>query len=131
MLVSGSPCFVTVRPESLKVEAITAFATPQTKQDVRTFLGLTRYFQRFTLDCATTAAPWADLTRKSAPNLVRWTPVCDDAFAELESQMCSSSVLRCPDFSKCFIVQTDASKCGVGAVLSQLGDSGNDYPVLL
>lgn len=43
--------------------------------------------------------------------------------------MSSSPILRSPDFSKPFIVQTDASERGVGAVLSQLDDNGDDHPM--
>jgi len=40
----------TVRPESSKVEAISAFTTPRTKWDVRTFLGLAGYYRKFIPD---------------------------------------------------------------------------------
>lgn len=118
-----------VRPESPKVEAISAFTTPRTKWDMCTFLGLAGYYRKFIPDFATIAAPLTNLTRKNAPNLVRRTPACDGAFAELKSWMCSSPILRSPNFSKPFIVQTDASECGVGAVLSQLDDNGDDHPM--
>ena len=119
----------TVRPESSKVEAITRFTTPQTKREVRTFLGLAGYYRKFIPDFATIAAPLTDLTRKNAPNLVSWSPASEGAFTELKSRMCSSSILQSPDFTKPFVVHTDASERGVGAVLSQLDDDGNDYPV--
>ena len=101
----------TVRPESSKVEAITTFTTPQTKREVQTFLGFAGYYRKFIPDFATIAAPLTDLTRKNAPNLVSWSPGCDGAFTELKSRMCSSPVLRSPDFLKLFVVQTDASEC--------------------
>ena len=118
-----------VRPEMSKVEAISAFATPRTKKEVRVFLGLTGYYRKFIPDFATIAAPLTDLTRKTAPNLVNWSQECEEAFVELKARMCSSPVLRSPDFAKPFIVQTDASERGIGAVLSQLDADGNDYPI--
>jgi len=92
-------------------------------------MGLAGYYRKFIPDFATIAAPLTDLTRKNAPNLVSWSPTCEGAFTELKSRMCSSPVLRSPDFTKPFIVHTDASERGVGVVLSQLDDDGNDYPV--
>ena len=70
-----------------------------------------------------------DLTRKSAPNQVTWTMECDRAFQRLTFLLSSSPVLRSPDFQKLFILQTDASDFGVGAVLSQDNENRDEYPV--
>ena len=51
------------------------------------------------------------------------------AFRELKTLLCSNPVLQSPDLKKEFILQTDASEFGVGAVLSQLDDSSTDHPV--
>ena len=63
------------------------------------------------------------------PNQVVWTPECAAAFEKLKSLLCSAPVVQAPNFEKQFIVQTDASERGVGAVLSQLDESGADHPV--
>ncbi len=67
-----------------------------------------------------------DLTRKNAPNK---TPECSEAFQTLKGLLCSSPILKNPDFDRLFIVQTDASDRGIGAVLSQLSDEGSEHPV--
>ena len=118
-----------VRPEIDKVEAVRAFATPQTKTDVRAFLGLTGYYRRFIPDYASVALPLTDLTKKTAPNQVRWDQKCDLAFNQLKQLLCSSPILQSPDFSCPFILQTDASDRGVGAVLTQKDEHGEEHPV--
>jgi hypothetical protein len=118
-----------VYPEHSKIEAVSSFPTPVMKKQVRTFLGMTGYYRKFIPDYATTAAPLTDLIRKNCPNRVEWTPLCEVAFAQLKAHLCSSPVLKGPDFDKQFILQTDASDRGIGAVLSQLDDEGNDHPV--
>ena len=70
-----------------------------------------------------------DLTKKSLPDKIKWTEECGKAFKVLKSALCSSPVLRSPNFTKDFVLQTDASDIGVGAVLSQLDEEGNDYPL--
>ena len=119
-----------VKPEPSKLEAAQAFPTPRTKKQVRAFLGLTGYYRKFIPDYATIVVPLTDLTRKNMPNLIVWTPACDAAFTALKTRLCSSPVLRSPDFGRPFILQTDTSNQGVGVVLSQLDDDGTEHPVV-
>ena len=96
---------------------------------MRAFLGLTGYYRKFIQGYATIAAPLTNLTKKNAPNRVEWTSQCDYAFRSLKTMLCSSPVLRSPDFTSEFILQTDASDRGIGAVLSQINDNGNEHPI--
>ena len=105
------------------------FPIPTTKQQIRSFLGLTGYYRRFIPDYAAIAVPLTDRTRKAAPNRVQWDEHCDKAFRELKHRLCHTPVLWSPNFSLPFVVQTDASERGMGAVLSQCDEAGNDHPI--
>ena len=118
-----------VKPETSKIGAVESFAVPQTKRQVRAFLGLTGYYRKFIPNYAETAAPLTDLTKKNAPNSVNWTQSCQTAFEQLKRLLCSTPVLSSPDFTRRFILQTDASDIAVGAVLSQRDEEGNDHPI--
>ena len=118
-----------VRPETTKVEAVQQFPTPGSKTDVRAFLGVTGYYRKFLPGYATVSSVLSDLTRKSAPNKVVWTPQCGKAFVELKRLLCSAPVLKAPDFSRVFILQTDVSDRGIGAVLSQTDENEDDHPI--
>ena len=118
-----------VHSEIDKVEAIRSFSIPKTKTDIRAFLGLTGYYRRFILNYATIALPLTDLTKKAAPNQVCWNSHCEQAFAKLKDLLCSSPILQSPDFTRPFVLQTDASDRGVGAVLTQKDDDGQEHPV--
>lgn len=102
---SGKVC-----PEVAKIQAVKNFEQPTSKTRVRSFLGLTGYYRKFIPDYATLAAPLTDLTRKTKPNRVAWTPECAVAFDQLKNSLCASPVLKSPDWDRPFIVQTDASK---------------------
>lgn len=119
----------TVQPEQAKIAAVAELVPPQTKKQVRAFLGLTGYYRRFVPDYSSIAAPLTDLTRKSLPNQVVWTEKCETAFSHLKELLCSSPVLHNPDFNRPFILQTDASDYGIGAVLSQQDNEDQDHPV--
>ena len=118
-----------VRPEPSKLEAVDAFPTPKTKKQVRTFLGLSGYYRRFIQNYASLAAPLSDLTRKSLPKQVQWTDKCQIAFVKLKDCLCKAPVLNHPDFGRSFVLQTDASDHGIGAVLSQVDDADQEHPV--
>ena len=66
-----------MRPELSMVEAVKQFQVPTTKTAVRTFLGITGYYRKFIPGYAELAAFLADLTRKNAPNKVKWSEECD------------------------------------------------------
>ena len=119
----------TVKPELDKLQAIREFPIPRTKKQIRSFLGITGYYRRFIPNFASIAVPLTDLTRKSEPEKLAWTPKCSEAFEKLKRMLTSTPVIWNPDFQRPFILQTDASDQGVGAVLSQCDDEGHDHPV--
>ena len=118
-----------VRPEEAKVQAVRDFPPPTTKRRVRAFLGLTGYYRKFIPDYAEIAAPLTDLTKKTAPNRVNWSEECNRSFASLKDRLCTEPILRSPDFDRQFILQTDASDRGIGAVLSQTDEDGVEHPI--
>ncbi|KAM0057208.1 putative nucleotidyltransferase, Ribonuclease H [Helianthus debilis subsp. tardiflorus] len=99
-----------------KIDIIKKWPTPQSVKDVRSFLGLSGYYRRFIHHYASIASPLSDLLKKDT---FVWTDTQDDAFCKLKTLLSSTPVLRLPDFSKPFTVETDASGTGIGAILSQ------------
>ena len=76
------------------------------------------YYRRFIKNFADIATPLHDMTKGSQPEF-NWTPLADKSFNELKNRLCTAPILSLPDFSVPFIVYTDASDYGLGAVLSQ------------
>ena len=93
-----------VEPEASKVGAMWSFLQTAIKKQVRGFLGFSRYYWKCIPGYATLAAPLRDLTRKSAPNQVMWTPPCGQAFRVLKKRLCSTPVLWSPDFTHGFVL---------------------------
>ena len=58
-----------------------------------------------------------------------WNEECEGVFKALKNVLCSDPVLNSPNFKKGFIVQMDTSDRGVGAVLYQAGEDGQEHPV--
>ena len=119
----------TVRPISAKVAAIRDYAAPQTKKDVRSFLGLCGYHRKFIADFAAVATPLSTLTRKGEPNKVNWRDKCEVAFKQLKESLMQAPILVTPDWSLPFVLQTDASATGLGYVLSQINAKGEEHPI--
>lgn len=119
-----------VRPEPSKVLAVANFPRPTSIKIVRAFLGLAGYYRRFIPNYASIAAPLSDLTRKQGNHhKFEWTDECQAAFEMLKNTLSSTPVLRNPDFNRTFILQTDASNRGIGAVLSQVDETGVEHPI--
>ncbi|CAM5133262.1 unnamed protein product [Eretmochelys imbricata] len=120
----------TINPLQAKVDAIQKWPVPKSKKQVQSFLGLAGYYRRFVLQYSEIAAPLTDLTKKKQPNAVQWTKECQKAFNQFKATLMSDPVLRAPDFDKPFLVTTDASEHGVGAVLMQEGPDQEFHPLV-
>jgi hypothetical protein len=120
----------TIKPMQDKIEAVSKFPQPITKKQVRAFLGLSGYYRKFIPNYADTARPLTDLTKKSYPNTVNWDANCEIAFTKLKKCLTTQPILSTPNFAKDFILQTDASNFGLGAVLTQIDTEGNEKPIL-
>ena len=117
-----------VSPITEKVEAIQQFPRPQTKTQVRRFLGMVNYYRDHITNLSMKSAPLTDLLKKSRPTKVIWNQECDTAFRSLKSALTSAPVLRIADHSQPFYIQTDASEKAVGAVLTQKYDD-KEHPI--
>ena len=107
-----------ITTEDVKVEKIKQWPTPRNLHDVRSFLGLANYYRTFVPGFSDIAEPLISLTEKGISFV--WTGECETAFVSLKEKLSSPPVLAYPDFSCEFILDTDASNVGMGAVLSQV-----------
>ncbi|KAM7300391.1 uncharacterized protein ISCGN_020955 [Ixodes scapularis] len=111
-----------LRPQVETLEKVQAAEQPETKKEVRSFLGLTGYYRDFVPQYAEISHPLTELTRKRAPNRVNWSKKEQEAFDKLREQLSKEPILKAPEFSKPFVLRTDASNTSVGAVLMQRHD---------
>ncbi|XP_066585617.1 uncharacterized protein [Prorops nasuta] len=93
-----------------KVEAITAIDTPTNLHELRRFLGMVSWYRRFLPNVATTSEPLNKLLKKKQP--WNWESEQENAFQQLKQQLTKAPILTCPDFSKEFTLQMDASDVG-------------------
>jgi len=106
---------ITTDPE--KITAVKEWPTPHTKKQLRSFLGFTSYYRKFIKGFSSLAKPLYALTENK--NKFIWKDECEKAFEKLKDVLSSSPILSFPKEEGEFILDTDASCIGIGAVLSQ------------
>ncbi|XP_019417272.1 PREDICTED: uncharacterized protein LOC109328313 [Lupinus angustifolius] len=110
-----------VAMDKSKVQAILDWPLPKSIKKLRGFLGITGYYRRFIKSYATIAEPLTNLLKKDS---FEWTESTTTAFQSLQHAITQAPVLALPNFTLPFILETDASGIGIGAVLNQ-----NQHPI--
>ena len=105
-------------PDTELLTAIREIPPPKTATEVRSFLGLAGYYQRYVKNYVVIAGPLHALTWKDA--VFHWSPDCQDAFDHLKTLLTTSPITAFPNFSQSFRLYTDASTAGLGAILAQV-----------
>ena len=120
-----------------KTEAVQRWPVPHTTKELRSFLGFAGYYRRFVKNYARVAGPLHQLAncnakaknKRPAPIGGLWKEEHQKAFQQLKEALSSAQVLAFADFSKPFILETDASQRGLGAILSQKQPDGTQRVV--
>ena len=122
-----------VLPSKRNLEAIAKCPPPDTYTKVKSFVGLVGHYRCFIKGFANIATPLYDLT--SGENKDKKSEHLDlrlearEAFGHLKAACLQAPILSFLDFSKPFLLETDASGKGLGAVLSQKQSDGRYHPI--
>ncbi len=124
-----------IRTDPEKISKVKNWERPTNRMEVLRFLGFAGYYRRYVKGYSNLAAPLYRLTsgdpRKKKRGTQKspgpdqpflWTAECEEAFQSLKKELISAPVLGYPDYSQPFLLQTDASGMGLGAVLVQVQD---------
>jgi hypothetical protein len=101
------------------VQEVLDWKSPKSVTQIRSFLGLARYYRRFIPIFSKTAKPMTQLLEKEAK--FKWSLQCEEAFLTLKKLLTTAHVLAQPNIEKPFDVFCDASGMGIGGVLMQDG----------
>ena len=132
-----------VSPNPKKVSKVKEWPIPKTPKEVHSFVGLALHYRWFIPNFA----KWAGLLhalivpasfkqkihkgemKKSELPEFRWTQECQEGFDQLKKALIEAPILAYPDYTKPFILETDASLKGLGAVLSQKGEDNEVHVI--
>ena len=122
-----------MKPREEGLRSITEMAPPRNYTEIQRFLSAIRFFRHFIKNYARIARPLNDLLEGEASKWkaqpVNLTPEAVEAFNILKTKCVTTPVLAFANFEKPFLLETDASSCGLGAVLSQKEDGDKYHPV--
>lgn len=116
-----------VKPNPSKIQAVQEFPIPKTPKEIKTYLGLLGYYRKFIPNFAKLTKPMTHCLKKGNKININ-DPTYRESFERSRNTLINAPILQYPDFSKQFILTTDASNYALGAVLSQNID-GKDMPI--
>lgn len=115
-----------IRPCPEKTRAITNLPIPTTTKAATSFVKMAEYYRNHIPNFSTIAQPLFDLTRKNAK--FQWGRSQQNAFDQIKTFLVNRPLLHFPDSDRTFIIQVDASEVGIGGVLMQNIEQG-DQPI--
>lgn len=115
-----------VKPNPDKIATIEKYPLPKTTKQIKQFLGLLGYYRKFIPDFARLTKPMTSCLKKNSK--ITLDKIYVDCFEKCKKLLTNDPILQYPDFSKEFILTTDASNFALGAILSQ-GPIGSDKPI--
>ncbi|GJV84533.1 putative reverse transcriptase domain-containing protein [Tanacetum coccineum] len=106
-----------IHVDPAKIEAVKNLASPTTPTEVRQFLGLAAYYQRFIKDFSKISKSLTELTQKNKKYI--WREDQESAFQLLKQKLYEAPILALLEGNDDFVVYCDASHQGLGAILMQ------------
>lgn len=116
-----------IRPLKDYLTAVKNFPVPETRKNIRQFLGKINFHHKFVQNSAIILDPLHNLLRKDVKFI--WSAECQRSFDKIKALLCSEPILKIFDPELPINIYTDASIKGLGAVLKQEDDNGNNKPV--
>lgn len=116
-----------VRPLKDYLTAVKNFPVPETRKNIRQFLGKINFHHKFVPHSAIILDPLHNLLRKDVKFI--WSAECQESFEKIKALLCSKPILNIFDPELPINIYTDASIKGVGAVLKQEDKNGENKPV--
>jgi hypothetical protein len=102
-----------------KVLVVAAWPVPSNVKELHNFPGMAGYYRKYVKHFGIINTPLTNLLKKNT--MFIWTRDHQTTIGTLKQALVSAPVLALPNFSKPFVIETDATEAGVGAVLMQEG----------
>ena len=117
-----------VKPDPLKTKAVEEWPRPENAKELVSFLAFCNFYRRFVKSFSVMAHPLQKLTHDGVE--WEWNEVHQHAFEELKRALVSEPVMKMPDVTKSWVLDTDWSRKGIAWVLQQEGEDGKLHPVV-
>jgi hypothetical protein len=116
-----------LKPDPKKIEKIQKMKPPTNIKEIRSFHGLCSYYRKFVKNFSSIVKPITELVKKDVKFI--WGKDQQKAFETMKEKLINYPILQYPDYEKEFILCTDASGRGLGAVLAQLDENGKEIVI--
>ena len=128
ILLGHIVCKDGIKVDFAKIKIILDLKPPINPKQVRVLLGHTGYYRKFTRHYSDMTYPLEELLKEDQE--FKWTEEFQISFDKLKRKLVEAPILKFPNWSTKFHVHIDASGIAIGAILTQPGDDGMDYPIV-